>query len=459
MMFTRLAVFTALICATLACTSGGGASGGGSATGGGTTSAGGGSSSSGGGSGGGSATDAGLPLLQACTVLNTRRCEALVRCGLLASTEAARRRCLAVMQSSWCGPSLWPSRVATSPPTLRYDGVQAQACAEALRTRACSDWQDLPPACARITTAAASTTQACYGDGECTDGVCRGAGCPRTCQAKGGLGEVCRTADDCRTGNYCRLANLATGVGQCVAYGQPMAACDSVERCAPGLACFEGKCVQPPLPGFSCLERLCTDDAFCALAADGGTCTPRLGPGASCTDDEQCQSGLLCEDVTRVCSSVRLSAPQSACGPRQVCPPGTACIGGGPTTTGMCRPAKQLDERCAQASECAPQFACFARDGGAAASCGPRAAAGDTCVDDVDCELYTVCRSGTCLGLPLVGESCALTQRCLVGPCVAASDAGSSCQTAFGPGIACKTAADCASAQCLAGRCLPSCGP
>ena len=61
--------------------------------------------------------------------------------------------------------------------------------------------------------------------------------------------------------------------------------CDSAERCAPGLACFEGKCVQPPLPGFGCLERLCTDDAFCALGTDGAGYVLRMQSAAARLQD------------------------------------------------------------------------------------------------------------------------------------------------------------------------------
>ncbi|MBX7099957.1 MAG: hypothetical protein K1X89_19735 [Myxococcaceae bacterium] len=405
-----------------------------------------------------SGADGGLSAATACTVLNARRCEALVRCGLLAPTDSARRRCLANLQATWCGPTRWPARVQAG--SLRYDAVQAQACADGFTTQACGDWRETPAACGRFLAPNAFPSQACFGGyAECTDGVCRGAGCPRSCLPKGALAEVCRETADCRTGLYCRLANLSTGVGQCVAYATTNQACDSVVRCAPGLSCYEARCVEPPLPGSACLERLCTDDAYCAGTADGGRCTSRLGPGASCTDDEQCQAGTICEEVTARCAPLKLSSAGSGCGPRQQCPAGTACLGGSGLDLGTCQSPKATGQACGSASECAPHLSCVAREPGAGTTCGPHIPAGGACVDDADCELFAVCKSGTCLGLPLTGESCTNTLRCLVGPCAGNLDAGVRCLEPYGPGTLCKADGDCAGDGCLAGKCLPACAP
>lgn len=403
------------------------------------------------------AADAGLPLAQACTVLNARRCEYLRGCGLIAASVDATRDCLAWLTATWCGAPLWPARVAVG--TLRYDGFEAQACAEGFAGRACAEYQSLPGACARIHAPNAYTRQDCYdGYSECTEGVCRGAACPRSCQPRGAAGEVCRLDGDCRTGLFCRISNTAAGVGSCTAFGTSGSACDPQLPCATYLACIGGSCQFPPAAGSACPGLVCDASAWCRATPDGGVCAAKSAEGGACSDDVQCFAGQLCDPIRATCQPRDLLQSGSPCSSRQRCPAGTVCLGASASALGSCvRPLVEGDG-CAQSSECAPHLSCIpAGDGGRL--CGGRAQAGTACSYDRDCLVLSRCRLGTCVDLPATGESCAASQECLWGPCSLQADAGAICVERLGPGALCQVDVDCASQKCIAGRCLAACAP
>jgi len=411
-----------------------------------------------GGGGGGGQSDGGLPLKSACTVLNARRCDYLLRCGLI--SEAAMRDCLAWQQATSCGPSRWQARVEAPVATLRYDGQLAQVCADSWANRKCSDFGLEPNACGnRFLLPNAFSTQACYdGYKECTEGVCRGTACPRSCQPLGLIGEVCRDNPDCKSGLHCKIVTLATGSGVCTAYGQVTQGCDLDQPCAAGLLCSAGKCVQPPQPNQPCLGGSCDESAWCLSGADGGQCKLRLGLGTSCTDDAQCQPSFLCEALTGQCVPRTLSSAGSVCGLRQSCPLGTVCLNATATALGSCAAPLDAGAGCVSSSDCQTQLACIGLDGGLALGCGPRQPNGMRCSENRDCQLLSICRQQTCVRLPTTGDPCALAGSCLFGPCVA-TDAGSICTEPFGPGVVCTRDADCSSGRCVTGKCLPSCTP
>lgn len=412
--------------------------------------------------GGGSGADAGLPLKSACTVLNSKQCEYLSRCGLIAATEPAVRDCLAWLQATSCGPSKWPARVEPPVATLRYDAVTAQLCADAWATRACSDYGAEPSACSRFLLPNAFNRQACYdGYHECTEGVCRGAACPRSCQPKGSAlptPDVCRENPDCKSGLYCLLTAPETGVGLCAQYGGATALCDADRPCLAGLLCSGGKCLTPPSSGQPCLGSACDDTSWCHNGADGGVCDDRRDGGSPCTDDVQCQVDYLCEVLSSQCVLKALTGIGNSCGLRQTCPLGTTCLDATPTSLGECQPPHDTGGSCLSSNDCQANLACVSLDGGLSLGCGPRQPAGGRCTEDRDCQLLSVCRQQSCMRLPATGDSCAVTQACLFGPC-GGGDAGFVCAEPFGPGVLCTKDADCSSARCVTGKCLPSCTP
>lgn len=407
---------------------------------------------------GGASGDGGLPVKLACGVLTSRRCTALQRCGLIGGSDDALRACEAFYTTTWCGPTQWTSRVDPSVATLRYDGVKAAACADGLLGRACADVTTLPDACDRFLSPNAQLHQSCYGGGftECAQGVCRGAACPRTCQARGLPGEVCATDSDCAASYTCRPTSTP-GVGQCAAWGKAGDACSSTLPCGAGLGCFSDVCVVLPTSGEACPQGRCDDTSWCASGADGGLCEPRRNRGVACTDDVQCMPTDLCETLSGLCAAVTLKQAGATCGPRQECPTGMACIGLTPTAQGTCLALRKAGEACGQSSDCEAHLACGPADGGHA--CQPRGLAGAHCDTERDCGPFLACISQACTALSAPGQSCATARRCLWGVCLEVGDAGLTCYEPQGPGAACTVDGDCASARCVRGACLASCVP
>jgi hypothetical protein len=425
----------------------------------------GGGSSFGGGSntgGGGVSLDAGLPEKNACAVLDMRRCDYYARCGLIDSSEQAKRDCIAFLAATWCGPSKWPARVDVG--TLVYDPIAGEACADAFLTRACDKFQTVPTACDQLVKPNVAAMQPCYdGYTECTDSskVCRGAACPRTCQDKGMLNDVCQRDTDCFSDSmsplFCKLSAQATGSGTCQAYGAVNALCGGGEPCAVGLQCVLGKCIAPPTEGMPCPMGACDNLSWCQSTADGGTCVPRQPLSASCTDDVHCLPGLICQMMQ--CVPKVVTDMGAECSDRQTCPMGTVCVDATAMQLGHCLPPLMQDQVCISTDDCAAQLACTSADGGLGTICNTRAPNGASCTGDRDCQLYSRCLGNLCTRLPYTGQDCTATQACLFGPCVGAADGGSVCADRFGPGAMCSHDEDCASLRCLSGLCLPTCAP
>lgn len=448
----RLSLLAVLLCA---CGSGLRPHGTGGGAGGGAT---GGSGGSGTGGGGGTIIVEGLPLSSACSTLNAKRCEYYVKCGLIDDTPEAKRDCAAWLLVTWCGPTRWPARVEAG--TLLYDGKNAKACAEAWALRSCQDYETLPGVCNRITSPNVSPLHSCYdGYAECTESlVCRGAACPRTCQQPGAPGDVCQLDSDCRQLLYCKRTVTVTGTGTCTNMGSVNSLCSKDEPCTAGLSCAGGKCIAPPTAGAYCATGgLCDDTSWCQFSPDGGVCASKEGSGAMCTDDVQCMSGYLCQ-LGR-CEPRVLALIGSPCSDRQLCPTLSTCVGATTTQLGACANPLLPGDACVASDDCEKHLACAPVDGGLSLACARRQPNQASCTLDRDCQLLSRCKSGVCMRLPELGQSCVEEQACVAGPCVAAEDGGFFCGEKFAAGSRCSFDGDCTSGRCLGNICLPACAP
>jgi hypothetical protein len=299
----------------------------------------------------------------------------------------------------------------------------------------------------------------CYdGFEECTDGVCRGSSCPRTCQPRALLDEVCTIDADCRTGLYCKLSPFMPSVGQCAAFGTVGAACEASQQCADGLQCVQQQCRVLPPPGTPCLAGACSEAGYCDGSEDGGVCLGRKSEGATCTANE-CLVGLVCDPLRAACVKKDLTAGDE-CSLSQRCPAGTTCLGATRTATGTCLPPLPVLEACAVDTDCEAHLACRdAGDGGA--SCQLRATEGETCAGEQTCQSGATCLNRECTLLPLPGESCTLTRACRWGLCreLVNSDGGAVCGALLSAGQPCMRNDECGSGACVMGTCVARCVP
>lgn len=401
--------------------------------------------------------DGGLNPGEACAVLNESRCAYLARCGLIANNAQSRLECARGFEATWCGPLTWPAHVARG--TLRYDPLRAEACSESFFTQACGEWMTLSDSCQRFLLPRVPLGEGCY-DGfvECADGVCRGSSCPRTCQPRALLDEICTVDGDCRSGLYCRLSPFLPSVGQCAAYGANGAACASNAECLDDLLCIAQQCRALPLPGGSCLEGLCSAPGFCEGVGDAGVCLARKDEGAACLEG-QCLTSLVCDPLRGVCVRIQLSSGD-ACSLAQKCPVGEVCLGGSALSTGVCHAPQPEGEPCLVHRDCQAHLACQSADGGS--TCQRRAAAGASCPTTQTCQTSAVCAASVCTELPLPGESCAETRACRWGLCrdlANSSDGGAVCGSLLSGARPCTRPEECSSGQCAGGTCVARCVP
>lgn len=411
-----------------------------------------------GGTDAGAFPDGGLSLSGACNLLNWRRCEYLARCGLIEPAPTAIRECVAYFTATWCGPHRWVPRVSAG--TLLYDGELALECADAFPSRSCADWQTEPLPCSGFLWPNAYLGQACYGlYPECRSGVCRGYCSPRRCQPPGLAGETCDESSDCNGGLFCQIpTSSSTGVGNCTPLGGVGNGCDAQTLCRPELFCNVRWCESRRRPGEACADGTCVSSAFCQQTTDGGMCAERLDAGQGCTDDVQCQAGLLCETISGQCAPVGPLSDGTPCSSQQRCAGRSVCLGATSNQLGSCAPPIGEGQACLTSLDCQSHLTCTLLDGGSQHGCARRLLPGASCTSHRDCQAFSRCQNQLCTRLPLPGSPC-LGKSCLFGICEMQADGGGICADLGGPGATCLSDLECGSSRCLYGRCLPACAP
>ena len=188
---------------------------------------------------------------------------------------------------------------------MRYDSVHAQDCLDAIAGAPC----DVPHAvrqrglsCNAVIGANTETDRPCWGDLECTGGICvREPGCAGTCGNFASPGASCLDATDAvlslrcdPTVGYCAPASPgeATTCQRKKGEGQP---CSENRECLFGWTCRKGTCVTPIElgEGEACGgEDPCTDGSYCEPTSL--LCAKQHKRGEACTDRFACMDGLAC---------------------------------------------------------------------------------------------------------------------------------------------------------------------
>jgi hypothetical protein len=329
--------------------------------------------------------------------------------------------------------------------------------------------------------------------GFCADGVC----CDSTCT---GLCMACTAALKASgSDGHCDLARAGSdahndcpddGVASCGRDGT----CDGTGRCrlyAQGTACGPSNCVQNRATGRICNGLgACVNDANgsecspylcnpttgacgnpCASAADcvpgdycsGGTCSPRLPLGSSCTSGAACEAGAFCVDgvccntpCTEQCASCTTPGAKGSCVPTLAA---RCTVDGGPVAAGaFCSDGICCNAPCSgQCESCTSATApgsCLPTRGAPAAARPPCAMApsNNVCAAS-SCDGFTTdhcagfvgpevpCRAASCTGgVAVVPAKCTSEGQCqdLVKiTCAPYVCAGTQC------GMSCVTDADC----------------
>jgi hypothetical protein len=250
-----------------------------------------------------------------------RACTRAVRCGLVGASERVRCGVPAALALTDAGPL--DVATAVDAGRLRFDSYAAAGCLDAMEGAPCDDVaaaRHLVRHCHAVITPHVATGSACDTDEECLGGRCvrDGAACRGTCVAFASPGGAC----------------LPDG-------GAPPQTCDpTVQYCDDGLSCQRHKA-----PG-----QACTADEQCGFAlVCRKTCVPLplAARGQSCSDDAPCGDGLRC----RAGACEALGAGGAICGDAAACQDGLTCVGLSTSSTGTCRPWRDLGQSCVTGSD------------------------------------------------------------------------------------------------------------
>lgn len=451
----------------------------------------------------GEGSDAGAAFATFCEAYAATLCEREVRCGETASSGVSKCVDLAL------------ARCRSASVSLGYqteDPDKAERCLRSLRSGCRED----EPNCAHVLEGRVPSGGACLLPADCEDKAesCGGAGCSRTCQSAGGLGEPCRQDGRCTyglrcdgTSGSCARIDPPGGVGaDCSTLGQPQcdettfcdfqdykcaalpvageacrtgarrctgsatcragmceakldggAVCSSSEDCVLGLYC-DGTCQERRGGGSLCPRG---DECYEWMACVSGTCAVPRTPGETCSKSSDCGAGLGCDGVTRVCAELEIATTvgASCSGDLALCAAPLRCAGfglaadGGVGTIGSC--AEPAPCACAPSERCVP-------DGDGSFSCEGLKGAEAPCSYSRDCQPPLICRTSAmggmrCGALPGLGEACRITKGGS-GPCLFPYECrGAVCVEAGSTGQVCLWGA-----TCVVGGCdslTETCGP
>jgi hypothetical protein len=306
-------------------------------------------------------------------------------------------------------------------------------------------------------------------------------------------GESCTTGSgglECKEGLKCLTLPTLLGVeGACGAPQRLGQTCFDDGECAEGLYCsyVDGTCQEPQGLGEPCLYSEGQGDTpvpstLLVKCAPGLTCSPFdevcVGPctyGTSCTNDAQCEDGLVCIRLPDVLGTFRgyCDAPHAEgepCEERGDCQEGLTCEGttyATPASAGKCTTLLANGAMCASDLDCASGIC-----GWLSGSCIAPLANAQYCVRHLECSSgFCDEWTGQCAASASNGQACPTGQdaQCTNGRCVLASYyypsgcsvdgecASNSCDTHVGVCRECTLDAHCNTNLCESNSCVNAC--
>jgi hypothetical protein len=193
--------------------------------------------------------------------------------------------------------------------------------------------------------------------------------------------------------------------------------------------------------GADCSNGFCSSDTSRTCP---GTCQPFRVAGESCSA-QQCGPGLACTvDPMAVTTSCKATGAVGAACP---CQPGLWCNTA--NAGGRCETAIAPGGACAAYStNCRAGYQCQGATTATPGTCQPIVGQGGACTVRDQCGFGYQCQSGTCSGLPTLGQDCSTTM-CAQGYC---DSAARICTAYLADGATCSSAPG----GCLSGTCNPN---
>ena len=300
-------------------------------------------------------------------------------------------------------------------PIVLWSGAFVVVACSGSTTSSTSPQVSTAQACTDLATEVCNKLEACY-----PYAVTLTYGSVTTCIARAGINCA---ASLTATGSTATAADVET----CV-QGYAATSCNELLGNQEPAACQLHGTLPPGTPCGSDLQCAGSNGYCKASTATCGVCSTRMAGGGACTENEDCQPGLVCSASGTTGSCVTPGAQGAACSATLPCQGPLVCV------NGSCGTAPAAGEACsATPDDCDGSQGYYCS---AAAICTQvqTAMAGQPC--GVSTSGITVCAPGTCQTAP--GTT--------TGTCEAPAADGAACNTDTGPG--CLAPAACVSGSC-----------
>jgi hypothetical protein len=218
--------------------------------------------------------------------------------------------------------------------------------------------------------------------------------------------------------------------------------------------------------GTCSIQSDCAGSAFCTTGECPRKCSARRAADGPCARDEECESGLICNDSK--CHAPAAEGDACAGESGGMCKLGTSCVGSAQGQAGTCEnnsevQAGELGAECTPGGTLCKEGLSCAYDGASGFSCQNGVARDEPChlalpgmcPADAYCDAQDVTSEGKCRAAPGDGEECALGDECAAGMICLRDEASDKaiCRRLGDVGDACNQDATCRSGDCAGGRC------
>ena len=333
-----------------------------------------------------------VSLSELCDVLAKAECERLDRCGKLYAPWSMAT-CQVWQKESKCSALAGQYAKVEGLGHIQYEPTQAAMCRDAIAVGDCS----------------LGFERELWSESACTAVV----------TGLGQEGSECTLSQACQEGLVCD-ASARVCPGICRLFKENNESCGGNDQCSEGLFCSVTArvCRVSVSLGSPCelssQGNSCVDGTFCdASVLTGNTCVLSRGRNTGCSSPYECASGLSC--IRNLCSGGKVG---DTCFSDTNCDLGLSC-----NSTGQCAVPVDAGASCSDAVPCLAGLSCFAED-----------------------------MENRCIPRPVLGESCAGNQPCLIGNC-----ANETCVDAVVDGGACMNSDECLPGRiCNDGLCAPS---
>ena len=273
----------------------------------------------------------------------------------------------------------------------------------------------------------------CVSDGECKDNLyCyKGANyqCPGVCKKRGQSGDSCAnnarcdTAFTCGTGNICVPKPKAGD--SCVNGCSYSVTCVGTDPCPGNIWCDESSqtCQSGRLAGEACgyfvtgstsYRADCAINLWCnGLGSTQGTCQRLSNEGGTCVSSRtSCTKGLHCVGAVEYGTGSKLGTCTGPAAIGSTCSQDADCQSGLVCNASVCANPGLSGIKCDSDSDCANGLIC------ASNACVVARYPGDTCNTTNQPCVYSRCVNGACQVHAHVGEACTVNADCATSQCV-----------------------------------------